>query len=468
MNLHSNFLVLGAGGVSGQASVELLSRFASGIFVYDDDKSLSFSSDVINVSRIDFQDRKITEKFLEEHKIAYAILSPGFPRKSPAVENLGTFIPVVGELDFGYYVIREYLKKDPFVFAITGTDGKSTTTHLIATLLRSSGISAIECGNYGLPLTRIALNMWQDPSINYDVLVVEASSYQLEKLYFFSPDCSLLLNIAEDHLDRYDSFQEYLQAKLNIISLCNKQNLFLLSDQVWEEIQKHRLTHLLDKVQYEILTFNTDTPALTLGKETFFWKEFPEDNHHNRKNVLFALKAVLHYFQEKNITPDVTRILESLKTFKGLPYRTEKVRTHKNIIFVNDSKSTTVQATISAINSYPHATILLLMGGYDKQLDFTKIKETRAYQENLLFIFPYGNAAKKIQNQLHTDSIYENLEAAFLKAMETLRRIYDGSRAFVVLLSPACASFDQYKNYRERGEHFNRLVETYRHLWEDL
>ncbi|MCS7205146.1 MAG: UDP-N-acetylmuramoyl-L-alanine--D-glutamate ligase [Leptospiraceae bacterium] len=475
MDLSSSFLVLGAGGVSGTSTLKLLQVFTKKIYAYDDNPQLFFPEPVISLSQEKhlFSDQNAFRDFLNNNAISYAIISPGFPRASNIVKTIEeNGIPVIGELDFGYYVIFHVLKKMPFVIAITGTDGKSTTTHLTAHLLRSVGVYAIECGNYGLPLTEIA---WEN-LINHkpipEVLVVEASSYQLEKLFYFAPDVSMILNISEDHMDRYVSFREYLQAKLNIVSLCHQDQILLINKQIVEKARELQIPSSIQHVkniiidEEEVKTSN----YIELYDQKFFWKDFPVDNPHNRVNAWFSLKAIEICFQKRNQIYDQNDLINGLKNFQGLPYRLQKVKTHKNILFVNDSKSTTVQSLLSAIRAYQHANIFLLMGGLDKNLDFTPIKNLDVFLKKL-WIFPYGSAAKKIQNQLGLEKSYANLEEAFLALLDSLKSLHQPhqpNEEYVILLSPACASMDQYKNYKERGEHFNALIQKYESIWKEI
>ncbi len=460
---NKSFLVLGAGGISGTSTTDLLKLFTDQIYVYDQNPNLNFNN-FINLSKYNLDDEKDIKKIIDL-KLDYCIISPGFPRKSLIVKYLeNSNINVIGELDLGYYIIFHYLKEKPFVIAITGTDGKSTTTNLIAHLLRSIKINAIECGNYGLPLTKIAYNKILNLEGIPEVLVIECSSYQLEKIYYFNPDISIFLNIDFDHMDRYESLKEYLFAKLNIISLYNK---LIISNSVLQTIEKYNLTEKIKKFPVEIIyPEETQNEYILIENKPLYWKDFPVDNQHNRINLLFSIRAILYYlkFIKKEKELDLDGIFNGIQNYIGLAFRLQKIKQLENIIFVNDSKSTTIQSLLSAINTYKDYYVLLLIGGLDKNLDFTPIKELKIYKENKLEIFPFGKAAEKIKNQLGISIAYNNLEEAFMNIVFRLKEIKNKYKEIVVLLSPACASFDQYKNYKERGEHFNQLVHSITNL----
>ncbi|GIX41125.1 MAG: UDP-N-acetylmuramoylalanine--D-glutamate ligase [Leptospiraceae bacterium] len=458
---NKSYFILGAGGITGNAIINLLKEFTDKIFVYDDNKNLEFT-DVYNLSHLGLNDQNHISNLLNQYHFDYCIISPGFPRQSFIVQELEKKnIPVIGELDFSFYVLFYYFKKRPYIIAITGTDGKSTTTNLIATILRSQNIDAIECGNYGIPLAEIVLN-YIKKQILPEVLVIECSSYQLEKLNYFNADISIFLNLAEDHLDRYDSLKDYLLAKLNIIPLYHKPHqVLIINQQVLDLIQQYNLQDKLTQIEtIKIKEKDIQKEFIEIFQNKFYWTDFPIDSFHNRINLYFSIKAVEQFFKQNHIKFDYNKFLNIIKNYKGLPFRLQIIKQINNIIFVNDSKSTTIQSLISAIKSFENSIILLLIGGLDKNLNFSVIKDLDIFKKNRLFLFPYGSAALKIKEQLNLDTSFETMEDAFKEAINQLKKIRKSDQKYVVLLSPACASFDQFKNYKERGEYFNRLVEN--------
>lgn len=381
MNLtKSKILILGAGGVTGKAMIHLLRNFTDTIYIYDQNKEIEFEQDLINLSHYDFEDKEEIQSLLKKHSWDYCFITPGFPRKSTIAKTLEeNSIPVIGELDLGYYYIFHIKKRSPFVIAITGTDGKSTTTNLTAELFRSQNINAKECGNYGIPLSEIANSPDQEIP---EVLVVECSSYQLELLYYFKPDISMILNIAEDHMDRYDSFKDYLKAKLNIVSFVDFSHILLTTEEVIKEIYKFNLNSCLQNKSVDVI----DTQWLfkegyCFINTQFYWKDFKVNNLNNRMNFLFSIKALELFLAAKKMEPDIKKLQEVFKNYNGLPYRLQFVKQIKNITFINDSKATTVQAVISAIKNFKDDSILLLLGGLDKNLNFQKILQLDVYKK---------------------------------------------------------------------------------------
>lgn len=461
MNLEKRkILILGAGGISGKAMISSLRNFTNQIFVYDQNKNLNFDSDLFNLSYHNFESKEVIINLIKQYRFDYCFIAPGFPRNSLIVKTLEeNQIPVIGELDLGYFLIFNILKKSPFVVGITGTDGKSTTTNLIAELFRSQNVNAIECGNYGTPLCEIAFQYFNSNHFP-DALIVECSSFQLEKIFYFKPNISMILNIAPDHMDRYNTLKDYLEAKLNILKLCDSQDFFITTDLVLEKIYNLDLKKYLKNVTItEIKKNNIFQDHCDFLETQIQWKDFKVDNLNNRINLLFALKTLEKFSEIKNLKLNLEQIRNVLKNYSGLPYRLQEVKKYKNLIFVNDSKATTVQAVLSAIKNYEDFIVLLLLGGLNKNLDFREILDLEIYKQNRLFFFPFGSAAEKIKNQLNTNQSYLNLEEAFWAATEKAKKF--NNNRIVVLLSPGCASFDQYKNYKERGEHFNQLVEKY-------
>lgn len=444
-------LVTGALGKTGRAMADLLTTLGS--VVYGTDRK----TDGPLEGMIDVRPREDAD-LLTEHQIEIVFVSPGVPLSGPLfarARDLG--IPIIGDLDLGYL----YLKKNAGnarIVAITGTDGKSTTTALIAHLLREAGIQALECGNYGLPFSAAVLQ----PTT---VFVCECSSYQLEDLHYFKPDVGLLLNIAPDHLDRYAGMADYLRAKLNLFSLQEKEDFAVIGPGILAAchelgIGADEFPGRLNSVLTEV---GEDRPAAHLGDATLAWSEFAVNSETNRRNAVMAL-AGIETLLRKGVdggyaaTAFYERILRGLKSFRGLPHRQEIVVEREGVIFVNDSKATTVHAALSAVASFPAKKVYLLLGGLDKNSDFSLFREGEG-----LRIYPFGKAADKIAEQTGVSRRFAGLEEAFFEALREARRstaFFGGSTQpdSVILLSPACASQDAYRNYEERGEHFRRLA----------
>lgn len=444
-------LVTGALGKTGRAMADLLTGL--GAVVYGSDRK----TDGLLDGMIDVRPRE-DAGLLTEHQIEIVFVSPGVPLTGPLFErarNLG--IPIIGDLDLGYL----YLKRNPGnvrIIAITGTDGKSTTTALTAHLLREGGIRALECGNYGLPFSAAVLQ----PTT---VFVCECSSFQLEDLHYFRPDVGLLLNIAPDHLDRYAGMADYLRAKLNLFSLQKNEDFAVIGPGILTACRELGIgaDEFPGRLNAVLTEVGGDWPAAHLGDATLAWSEFAANSETNRLNAIMAL-AGIEALLKKGVdggyaaTEFYERILRGLRSFRGLPHRQEIVVEREGVIFVNDSKATTVHAALSAVASFQGKKVYLLLGGLDKNSDFSLFREGEG-----LRIYPFGDAADKIGEQTGVLRRFADLEEAFFEALRDARRstaYFGGSTQpdSVILLSPACASQDAYRNYEERGEHFRRLA----------
>jgi UDP-N-acetylmuramoylalanine--D-glutamate ligase len=440
-------LVTGALGKTGRAMADLLT--ALGAVVYGTDRR----TDAPLEGMVDLRPRE-DASLLAEYSIEVVFVSPGVPLDGELFQKARLLgIPIIGDLDFGYL----YLKENGIrarIIGITGTDGKSTTTALTAHLLREAGIQALECGNYGLPFSKAVLQ----PA---SVFVCECSSFQLEDLHYFRPDAGLLLNIAPDHLDRYPGMADYLRAKLKLFSLQEKEDSAIIGPGIMKACRDYGIEadEFPGRLRSSLIEVTPHPEAAILGDASLPWSEFALNSETKRQNAAMALAAVDALLKrDGDRSVHHQKILQGLRSFRGLPHRQEIVVEREGIIFVNDSKATTVHAVLSALNSLADKKIYLLLGGLDKNLDFSVFRE-----DDRLHIYPFGQAAEKIALQTGVQRRFSDLEEAFYAALRDARRLtaYFGGSAqadSVILLSPACASQDAYRNYEERGEHFRRLA----------
>ena len=452
-------LVTGALGQTGSAMASLLSSLGATVYGVDQ-RPDDLPGGIIDVRGLSHS------QFFDSHTIDAVLVSPGVPLTEALFQEARQrSIPLLGDLDLGYLYLKQKVKattqKQAYIVAITGTDGKSTTTALVAHLLREAGLSALECGNFGLPFSK---------AVTEDVLVYvcECSSYQLEDIHYFRPDVAVVLNLAADHLDRYDSMADYVRAKLNLFSNQTVLDFAVIGPTVKEvsrslDIFDFELPGKIQPTLHEVKT--PPDESARLGNATLDWSKFAADTATNRKNAVMALKAIECLLKKMNedrpgMSSDVfhERVLQGLKTFRGLPHRQEVVTERQGVVFVNDSKATTVHAALSAIASYNHKRIFLLLGGLDKNSDFSVLQES-----DQLRLYPFGRAADKIAAQTLVSRTFSTLEDAFYAAARDARRLthyYAGQSESdcVLLLSPACASQDAYRNYKERGEHFRKLA----------
>ena len=313
------------------------------------------------------------------------------------------------------------------IIGVTGTKGKSTTSSLICHLLKESGKDAILAGNIGIPVFDII-----DRINSGSIIVFELSAHQLQFIHR-SPHIGILLNVFEEHLDHFGNFVAYRDAKFNIINKMSENDLAVTTDEFCQKAAELKLRSL----NFQHCDFDVN------------WEEVPLKGEHNRLNVNAALCAI-HAFGIS-----VEEVLPYLKTFKPLEHRQEFVGTFSGVSFYNDSISTIPQATIAALQTIKNVTFLLL-GGFDREIDYSPLIAFLV-QNPVKHILFTGKAGKRMLEMLqHSDyqgnmNVFKDLKEAF-DIIKNKSEIGD-----VCLLSPAAASYDQYKNFEERGRIFKEL-----------
>ena len=379
---------------------------------------------------------------LGKHPVDMVLPSPGVPLTIPLiVEANRRGIEVIGDIELFY---RIHPKTD--YIGITGTDGKTTTTTLTYELIRREK----ECfvgGNIGTPIfdhDRIAKKSMFG--------VLELSSFQLEEIESFRPAISAVLNIAEDHLDRYGSVEVYMAAKKRIMMNQTADDMAVLNG------DSPYLAALKSGVKAEIRTFSRRDPksnAYFDGKTVFIdGKAFVNrdgikmDGIHNVENAMAAILMA----KRAGVGDDSIRA--TLAEFAGLPHRLEYVCEIGGIKVYNDSKSTTVNAMEKALQSFD-VPILLIAGGRDKGLDFTLVRDLARQKVKKLILI--GEASEKIKTALQIEDSY--MAKDLKDAVET--GLHSGVSGEVLVLSPGCASFDMFKNYEERGEQFKETARSF-------
>lgn len=435
--------VLGAAR-SGISAALLLANQEARVFVSEKNKDLE-TADLLTI----FRENRISWEF-GAHSDAvftadFVIVSPGIPSDAPVLRAFAERdIPVYSEIE-----AASWFSESP-VIAVTGSNGKTTTTALIADMLTRSGIPAVACGNIGHSFSKAVYTAILSGS-THPMYVAEVSSFQLENIRDFHPNVAVLLNISPDHLDRYDSFLEYALMKCRILINQSKKDFAVLNrdDAV---IKEHARTRAFvipvsrNKQPDSVAYFDGERFLFKAGGD---WQELPRDEIklfgiHNEYNIASAASAVSPYVDEHD------GVFESLRRFTAIPHRIEFVGESGNIRFYNDSKGTNIDAVIMAIRSF-NSPLHLILGGRDKNNDFAAL---RPFLDNNDHIYVIGEAAPKIMKVLKdlSPQFCGDLETAVTKAFRA------ASSGDAVLLSPACASYDQYKNFEERGEHFKEIV----------
>ena len=381
------------------------------------------------------------EDFLEADRI---IVSPGVPLEiEPLKEARARGTEIVGEIEWAWRQVSLP------VIAVTGTNGKTTTTALIGEMLKQAGRHPFVGGNIGMPLSQ-----WILSGERANILVLELSSFQLDSASTFRPDAGVLLNVTEDHLDRYENFKAYADSKLSLFRRQNGTNSAIING--GDPVCRERI----QEIPGNILFFNSSDSAANArvegrtiqvafpGKAKFEISLEKSRLHgtHNRENIMAAALAAFC------MGAPAEAIQAAVDRFGGFAHRVEWVRKWKGIDFYDDSKGTNVGAVVKALEGFDRP-VLLLLGGRDKLGAYEPLLAPLIAKGKGVFAF--GEAGPRIYGQLRGKvpaGLYPDLGSAFGDAISR------ASPGDVVLLSPACASFDQYESYAHRGDHFKKLV----------
>jgi UDP-N-acetylmuramoylalanine--D-glutamate ligase len=377
------------------------------------------------------------------------VVSPGVPMDVPELKMVRALgMPVLGELELG----AQFLHGD--VLAITGSNGKTTTTTLLGEILAASGRPTLVGGNIGRPVVEMVAESEQ---LNGIWSVLEVSSFQLETIQTFRPRIAVVLNITPDHLDRHGSFDNYAAAKTRITENQNAEDFLVLNAE--DEPTKLVAARTRAQIYWFSPRRQVKQGAFVHGDGIYFRRaegaqpepvmpvaEIPLPGAHNVENVLAAVCAAML----AGVSAEVVR--KAVAAFKAVEHRLEFVRELGGVRFYNDSKATNVDATAKAIASFA-GDILLILGGKDKDSDYATLAPL--VRERVKTVITIGSAAEKIARQL--DGVVK------IEAAETMERAVAWAHAHavsgdVVLLAPACASFDQFENYGHRGRVFKELV----------
>ena len=440
-------LVILGGGESGVGAALLAKQKGYDVVLFDESSLKEGYRNELLQADIRFVEGQVDEEVLLSAD--EVVKSPGIPEKNEWVKKIrAKGIPVISEIELAYRY-----KGNSKIIAITGSNGKSTTTALTYHLFKEAGFECALVGNIGYSFAK---QVAEDPKPLY---VAEISSFQLDDIKEFRPEVAVLLNITEDHLDRYDyKFENYISSKFRITINQTSEDYFIfnLDDEVITNyLEKHHLTSKklpisMKKevtkggfIKEEELHVKTNGEQVAMSVYDFALK-----GKHNQYNTMAACVAGSTMDIRKN------KIREAVQTFQSLEHRMEPVLTVRGVEFINDSKATNVNSTWYALESMTKPTVLIL-GGVDKGNDYTLIEEL--VQEKVKAIVCMGTDNKKIHeafagkvNLVNTASAEEAVMAAYQLA----------SPGDAVLLSPACASFDLFKNYEDRGTQFKQAVKN--------
>ncbi len=439
-----SYIVIGL-GITGLSVARYLSSKGHPFLMVDDRAEppmlsqfrAEFPQQPVQLGRFDFESWR---------GAAEIVLSPGVARDVPAVKQaIDSGIPVVGDVEL---FARE--ARAPVV-AITGSNGKTTVTTLLGEMAKGAGIKVKTGGNLGTP----ALDLLDD---QIELYVLELSSFQLESTTSLKAAVACVLNVSEDHMDRYADLHDYLRAKQRIYFGASKVVINRDDPLTMPPLAKHveSLSFGLSEPDLKDFGVRTEGEAIWLARglrNLLSLKELRIHGHHNVANALAALAVgTLAGLPEKSM-------LQTLKEFSGLKHRCQFVAEIRGIKIFNDSKATNVGAALAAINGLATAPgrIILIAGGDGKGADFSPLAQ--ALNDQLKSLIAIGRDGSKIANLCHDvpalqcRTLGEAVEAAMAQAVA----------GDIVLLSPACASFDMFRNYEDRGDQFIRLVEQLDH-----
>lgn len=437
---------------SGLAAAELLLKAGAVPLLFDEKplEKLSAKEHIIRLAQAGCEKGMGSDPFALLADCDAVVVSPAVPVQADLVRRAKEMnLPVVGELELG-----SLFAKGP-IFAVTGTNGKTTTVSLLGEMFRAAGKRTVVCGNIGHPITSAVMEL--EPG---DPLLAEVSSFQMETADTFRPCVAAITNITPDHLDRHGTMDAYIACKRRIFSKQTPSDYAVLN------ADDERIVALAPGLQAQKLWFSTrenarkgaiiqgdDIILRVGGSDRFVCKT--EDillpGKHNLENALAAVVMAA----VAGIPLDSIR--QALARFGGVEHRIEFVRTIDGISFINDSKGTNPESTLKALEAMNRPTILLA-GGYDKKVSFSGLAEAILKNPMITNVVTYGETSRQIEQSLLEVNYLKVAAApdmfAAIDAARSIKTFEEGN----ILLSPACASFDQFDDYEQRGILFKRYV----------
>ncbi len=440
---------------SGIAAALLAARHGANVLLSDSGKpSLSEETlEKLNSASVTLEFNRHSEKVYD---CDFIVTSPGIPVDSEVLSKaFSKGLKVYSELEFASWFAKGK------IIAITGTNGKTTTTALTHYILDKAGFKSFVGGNIGEPFSNFA-----DKTDDNSISVLEVSSYQLDLIDSFKPDVGVILNITPDHLERYqNNFSLYIQSKFRIVKNLGEGDLFIYNRDD-ENISKNLVRGKFLSQSFSVIDSNFATafyydnkiyirvgdnlnfPDAQLEKNLFVidTRDMLLKGVHNYYNAMAAILA------SKFIGCELDKIRDGLSTFSGVEHRLEVVRLLDGVLFINDSKATNVRSTYYALKSYD-TPIILILGGREKGNDYSEIREL--VEERVKVILAFGESKEKIKNYFETITrviVCDSLEEVVQKSKEL------ALPGDVVLFSPACKSFDMFTDFEHRGRRFKELV----------
>ena len=448
MDLKSEKILIAGAGISGIGAAALLGKAGIAAAIYDGNEELdkeAVAAKLPEGMEISFELGEFKEELADKYDML--ILSPGISIHKPVAKAFyDRKKPVWGEIELAAHFAKGKIA------AITGTNGKTTTTALVGSILREYYKSVFVVGNIGIPFTSVALDTTED-----SVIAAEISSFQLETIVDFAPDVSAILNITPDHLNRHHTMENYIKAKEDITKNQKANDVCVLNYE--DEV----LRKFGESLSMKVLWFDSKKPVQNgcylNGEKIIYVSEGKEEEvidvnelnilgTHNYENVMAAVAMTISI----GVPMDV--IVKTLREFQAVEHRIEYVTEKRGVKFYNDSKGTNPDAAIKGIQAMNRPT-LLIGGGYDKQSEYDEWIESFDGKVKKLVLI--GVTKEKIADCAKRHGFTEYVFADSLE--EAVNICYDNAvSGDAVLLSPACASWDMFKSYEERGRIFKDLV----------
>ncbi len=436
---NKKILILGMAR-SGISVAKLLANYHNEIVISDikeQDDSVVNELKSLNIKIVILE----SQEDLVDDSFDYVVKNPAIRKDNPAVvkaRSLG--IPVINEMEVSFF----FLPKDVEIIGITGSNGKTTTTTITYELLKNTNKNVFLGGNIGIPLSSVVTDIKSG-----DILVLEISDHQFCDMYDFKTNISALTNLSEVHLDFHGSYEEYKMVKKKIfnhhthddLAILNKDNLDV--QELTQDIPSKKV-YFSTKEKTDIYLDNHR--IFYFDEEVISTEDIKIKGNHNYENIMIAIAIAKQYGVANE---DIKAFLSN---FNGVEHRIEFVRNVRNRKFYNDSKATNNESTIIALDSFKENTILI-MGGLDRNIPFDPIA---FHLQNVSCIVAYGETKEKIRDFAIKNNVSvivtEDLEEATLKAYEK------SEEGDIILLSPACASWDQFKDFEVRGNEFKKIV----------
>ncbi|MDB4138237.1 UDP-N-acetylmuramoyl-L-alanine--D-glutamate ligase [Methylophilaceae bacterium] len=442
---YNHVLIVGM-GKTGYSIAEFLKNKNIRISVYDSEKSIhDIRKELKGINISNYYDGLLEEKYL--NSIDCIAVSPGIDLRNPVLKKaIKDKIPIINDLTLFFNKINHEKTK---VIGVTGTNGKTTVCTLLEYLFSKAGYKAISAGNIGLPMLGIK-------SINdLDFIILELSSFQLEIKNQLTFDIAVILNITEDHMDRYDTFGDYAMAKHSILEYA-KIKIICADDEVMKEWNVRDAIVFSESIKKNKKAYGIkdEKNKKYIVDHSNLKIEITNVNLLGRHNQLNLMAAIAVFKQFDNRFDEIASVLQR---FPVINNRLEWVKEVNGINFYNDSKATNVSSAIAAVNSFEGKNIFLIAGGDSKRQDLSLF--SKALKNKVRKLYLIGKDAELIKNTCKGLEV----EIKILKTIKdaTHQAFNDAKSGDIILLAPACASHDMYKNYIERGNDFKSIVANY-------